>query len=258
MPIPSALACVRCGARYPIDRFAQDCPACRQAGAPANLTVAYDSIPGRGPQPRRCGAPPASMWRWDWLPAAPRRRSRDPGRGQHAASARAVARPRRRLDQGRIAQSRPGPSRTGWPPRRVTMAKRFGAKVIASSSSGNAGASAAAYAAKAGLPCVVFTFLGAGRPLVAQMRAYGAMVVEVENKADRWRLQSARRARVRLVSDLAVLRPGGRQQSLWHGRLQDDRLRDRRGLRLGSRPTGACCRSATATPCTACGKALRS
>ena len=71
------------------------------------------------------------------------------------------------------------------------MARRFGAKVIASSSSGNAGAAAAAYAAKAGLPCVVFTFLGAARPLVAQMRAYGAMVVVVENKADRWRLQSA-------------------------------------------------------------------
>ena len=73
----------------------------------------------------------------------------------------------------------------------LTMAKSFGAKVIASSSSGNAGAAAAAYAAKAGLPCVVFTFLGAAPPLVAQMRAYGAMVVAVENKADRWRLQSA-------------------------------------------------------------------
>ena len=71
------------------------------------------------------------------------------------------------------------------------MARRFGAKVIASSSSGNAGAAAAAYAAKAGLPCVVFTFLGASPPLVAQMRAYGAMVVAVENKADRWRLQTA-------------------------------------------------------------------
>src|SRR5258705_5695127 len=71
------------------------------------------------------------------------------------------------------------------------MACHFGAKVTASSSSGNAGAAAAAYAAKAGLPCVVFTFAGASPPLVAQMRAYGAMVVTVEDKADRWRLQSA-------------------------------------------------------------------
>lgn len=73
----------------------------------------------------------------------------------------------------------------------VTMAKCFGAKVIASSSSGNAGAAAAAYAAKAGIPCIVFTFQGAAGPLVTQMRAYGAMVVMVDDKADRWRLQSA-------------------------------------------------------------------
>ena len=46
----------------------------------------------------------------------------------------------------------------------VTMAKRFDAKVITSSSSGNAGAAAAAYAAKAGLPCVVFTFVGSAGP----------------------------------------------------------------------------------------------
>ena len=72
----------------------------------------------------------------------------------------------------------------------LTMARRFGAKVIASSSSGNAGAAAAAYAAKAGLPCVVFTFVGSAGPLVLQMRAYGAMVVKVTDKADRWRLQS--------------------------------------------------------------------
>ena len=70
------------------------------------------------------------------------------------------------------------------------MARRFGAKVIASSSSGNAGAAAAAYAAKAGLPCIVFTFVGSAGPLVLQMRAYGAMVVKVNDKADRWRLQS--------------------------------------------------------------------
>jgi threonine synthase len=72
----------------------------------------------------------------------------------------------------------------------LTMARKFGAKVIASSSSGNAGAAAAAYAAKAGIPCVVFTFVGSAGPLVLQMRAYGAMVVKVNDRADRWRLQT--------------------------------------------------------------------
>src|SRR5260370_8009802 len=39
----------------------------------------------------------------------------------------------------------------------LTMARRFGAKGIASSSSGNPGPAAAAYAAKAGLPCAALT-----------------------------------------------------------------------------------------------------
>jgi threonine synthase len=70
----------------------------------------------------------------------------------------------------------------------VSSAKQMGAKVIVSSSSGNAGAAAAAYSAKAGLPCVIFTFKGTAGPMVTQMRAYGAKVVAVENKADRWTL----------------------------------------------------------------------
>ena len=190
MPIPSALVCVRCGARYPIDRFAEDCPACRQARAPANLTVAYDSPPGEGAVRDAPLRRPASMWRWDsFLPAA-------------AADAVSLGEgntpllpaPALGLGDVWIKDESRNPTwsfKDRLASGALTMAKRFGAKVIASSSSGNAGAAAAAYAAKAGLPCVVFTFLGAAPPLVAQMRAYGAMVVAVENKADRWRLQSA-------------------------------------------------------------------
>src|SRR5258708_12848798 len=65
MPIPSALVCVRCGARYPIDRFAHDCPVCRTAGAPANLTVAYDSAAGDGRARDEATRRPASIWRWE-------------------------------------------------------------------------------------------------------------------------------------------------------------------------------------------------
>lgn len=64
----------------------------------------------------------------------------------------------------------------------------FDAKVIASSSTGNAGAAVAAYACKAGMPCVIFTLEGAAGPMVAQMQAFGAIVVTVATKADRWKL----------------------------------------------------------------------
>jgi threonine synthase len=190
MPIPSALVCVRCGARYPIDRFAEDCQACRLARAPANLTVAYDSAAGEGYVRDQTARRPASMWRWDsFLPAAAAE-AVSLGEGNTPL----LPAPSLGLGDVWIKDESRNPTwsfKDRLASGALTMAKRFGAKVIASSSSGNAGAAAAAYAAKAGLPCVVFTFLGASPPLVAQMRAYGAMVVAVENKADRWRLQSA-------------------------------------------------------------------
>ncbi len=189
MPTPSALVCVRCSARYPVDHFALDCPGCRNKGAPANLTVAYESRPGDGLDQERPPHRPGSMWRWDDF--------------LHASAAEAVSlgegntpllhAPSLGLGDVWIKDESRNPTwsfkdRLGSGA--LTMARKFGAKVIASSSSGNAGAAAAAYAAKAGIPCVVFTFVGSAGPLVLQMRAYGAMVVKVNDKADRWRLQT--------------------------------------------------------------------
>jgi threonine synthase len=77
----------------------------------------------------------------------------------------------------------------------VSAARALGARVIVSSSSGNAGAAAAAYAARAGLRCVVFTFREASATLVTQMRALGAIVLFAERKEDRFALvqQAVRR-----------------------------------------------------------------
>ncbi|MBM3650935.1 MAG: pyridoxal-phosphate dependent enzyme [Alphaproteobacteria bacterium] len=189
MPDPSALTCVRCSARYPVDRYADDCPACRTAGAPANLTVAYDQVPGadlgRDDQRQR----PRSMWRWQAFLPASVEQSVSLGEGDTPL----VPVPDLGLGDVWIKDESRNPTwsfKDRLASSALTMAKRFGAKVIASSSSGNAGAAAAAYAARAGLPCIVFTFVGSAGPLVLQMRAYGAMVVKVSDKADRWRLQS--------------------------------------------------------------------
>lgn len=62
-----------------------------------------------------------------------------------------------------------------------------GARVITVASSGNHGAAAAAYAAKAGIPCVVFTIPNAPRPMVALMRSLGAIVLACK-PMDRWAL----------------------------------------------------------------------
>lgn len=73
----------------------------------------------------------------------------------------------------------------------VSAAKSiFGAKVIASSSTGNAGAAVAAYAAKGNLDCIIFTVGDPSGPFVAQMQAYGAHVITCSNKAQRWEFLS--------------------------------------------------------------------
>jgi threonine synthase len=64
----------------------------------------------------------------------------------------------------------------------------MGAKVVATSSSGNAGASLAAYAARAGLPCVMATFAHSAGPMLAQARKYGGMVLPLASKSARWPL----------------------------------------------------------------------
>lgn len=190
MPSPSALACVRCKARHALGHYAGDCAACRSVGVPANLTVAYDAALGEGLNREQLPVKPASLWRWSpFLPA-----SAEDAVTLGEGNTPLLPAPALGLGEVWIKDESRNPT---WSFKdrlasvAVTMAKGFGAKVIASSSSGNAGAAAAAYAAKAGIPCIVFTFEGAAGPLVTQMRAYGAMVVMVEDKADRWRLQSA-------------------------------------------------------------------
>ncbi|MFD5322815.1 pyridoxal-phosphate dependent enzyme [Streptomyces sp. NPDC127092] len=61
----------------------------------------------------------------------------------------------------------------------VSAAVRSGAHGIVVSSSGNHGASAAAYAARAGLPCVVFASPQAPPAVASHLRAYGATVLTV-------------------------------------------------------------------------------
>lgn len=190
MPRPSSLACVRCGAHYPLDHYDKGCAACAAQNVASNLTVCYDAAPGSDRTRNAIGTRPRSLWRWDaFLPAA----AADAvtlGEGETPL----VAMPGLGLGDVWIKDESRNPTwsfKDRLASSAVTMARVIGAKVIASSSSGNAGASAAAYAAKAGLPCIVFTFKGAAGPLLTQMRAYGAMVLVVENKDDRWRLQSA-------------------------------------------------------------------
>lgn len=68
----------------------------------------------------------------------------------------------------------------------VTKARELGAPGVVVSSTGNHGAAIAAYAARADLPCIVFTLVSVPATMKTQMQAYGAMVVALERPTDRW------------------------------------------------------------------------
>lgn len=73
----------------------------------------------------------------------------------------------------------------------VTKAREVGADCIVVSSTGNQGISAAAYAAKAGIKCVVFTGNSSPQVMKTLMQSYGAMVFQLPSGEERIKLVEA-------------------------------------------------------------------
>ncbi len=67
----------------------------------------------------------------------------------------------------------------------VTAGKAFGFRTVVGASTGNAGAALAAYAARAGMGCVMFTGTDVPATMQTLMQAYGAMLHLVEGSASR-------------------------------------------------------------------------
>ena len=187
----TGLACIRCGASFGIEPRFDGCPECR-SHAPANLTPRYDldtaartlsldSLHGR----------PPGMRRYRELLPPDIQNAATLGEGETPLLH--CARYGRRIGIERLflkdeSQNPSGSFKDRLAFAAIAMAPRFGARAVGVSSTGNAGAAAAAYAARAGLPCIVLTVQGAASAIVTQMQAYGAMVVATRTKADRWKL----------------------------------------------------------------------
>lgn len=189
MAVVSGLRCLRCSARYqPLD-YARDCIECNPV-APSNLVVEYRS-PLELTRPKPGGLDSGGLWRYgDVLPVT---RGEAVSLGEGGSALHHLASAGRSLGVADLFGKDETRSPT-WSFKdrlaciAVSVAKQIGAPAIVSSSTGNAGAAAAAYAAKAGLPCFIFTARNAVGPLLSQMRVPGATVIAVTNKADRWPL----------------------------------------------------------------------
>lgn len=70
----------------------------------------------------------------------------------------------------------------------LTKARESGVTTVAVASTGNHGAAAAAYAARAGMECIVLTLSSVPTTMKTLMQAYGARVVALAEPRDRWAL----------------------------------------------------------------------
>lgn len=184
-------ACIRCRASYPADISidSRGCLHC-MSKAPANLQVVYGSAgkdTAKGGQTRQRTAP--SLWRYaDTLPCS-EDQAVSLGEGLTPLLPAKALGERLGVPQLLIKDEGSNPTwshKDRFSTVAVSMARLKGARVVATASSGNAGASLAAYAARAGLKCVVVTFATTAGAMLAQIRKYGATVVPMADKTHRW------------------------------------------------------------------------
>ena len=179
--VVAELECLRCRALYDDQRLFTGCPRCAEQSVNVNLTVEYDLRAARrrdAGEPSQPAAQPLAL-----PPAAPAARDAEPvSLGEGATPLVHLERLGRRLGVPQLYAKDESQNPT-WSYKdrlcslAVTHAVATGARVITISSTGNHGASTAAYAARAGLPCVIFTLASVPDTMKTLMQAYGAAVV---------------------------------------------------------------------------------
>ncbi len=185
------LECLRCRSRFDDQRLFTGCPTCARDGIAVNLTVALDLGPLRGLTPGALPSSPRSMWRFRAL--LPPFAAAPVSLGEGMTPLVHLEKLGRRLGLSRLYAKDESQNPT-WSYKdrlcsaAVTHAVSSGARVITISSTGNHGASTAAYAARAGLPCVIFTLASVPDTMKTLMQAYGAAVIACPTSESRWHL----------------------------------------------------------------------
>lgn len=185
------LECPRCRALFDDARLFTGCPRCREQHVPVNLTVKLDLGSLGRLKTERFPATPRGLWRF---------RALLPVEGEHPVTLGEGATPLihlervgRRLGLRRLYAKDESQNPT-WSYKdrlcavALTHAVETGARVVTIASTGNHGASTAAYAARAGLPCVIFTLASVPGTMKTLMQAYGAAVVACPTPESRWGL----------------------------------------------------------------------
>jgi threonine synthase len=177
--------CLRCARTAPLGEYPEGCGAC--AAVDVAVPLVPEPVDHAGPA-RPAPGRVAGMWDWaDLLPPVPGGGS-PVSLGEGGTPLVDLARP---ATPGRVLIKDERANPTGSFKDRlcsaaITRARAHGAAVVALATSGNAGLSAAAYAAAAGLDCVVLSTAGLAAPTRAALGALGARLLVTDTAADRW------------------------------------------------------------------------
>ncbi|WP_429553851.1 pyridoxal-phosphate dependent enzyme [Paraburkholderia sp. MM5477-R1] len=170
------MQCIRCETVHPVGDYFEGCPSCAKKGVPASVAPHYASFP--------------SSLEWDsihdWL-CYPDGSGLGEGRTPLSSLPRLAA--EIGVDSLLTKNEFANPAGSHKDRMGATVSQRavdVGAKAIAVASSGNAGVSMAAYAARAGVECVVVTTANMSPNWQRAIRMHGAKVVIVDSVKERW------------------------------------------------------------------------
>ena len=184
------LECIRCGTPTGPEHLFTGCPLCAARNEHSNLTTVYDLDSARPAFAAEALAQqPPGLWRYDALLPFAAHEAVTLREGGTALVE--VPRLARHLGLRRLWVKDESRNPTWSFKDRsasvgVTHARSLNKPALVVSSTGNAAAAAAAYARRAGLPCIVLVTKSVEAIMGAFVRAYGALVVATETKSDRW------------------------------------------------------------------------
>jgi threonine synthase len=186
----ATVGCPRCSIELPEGQAIGGCPSCMAEGIPVNLVPRYQPLQGAIPVD---GSQPG-LFRWRaLLPLADSTRPVSLGEGgTPLVAAPALA---SWLGVGSVLVKDESQNPT-WSYKdrlaavAVTKAVELGKDTVVVASSGNHGAAVAAYAAAAGIKCVVLSTRTVPPTMSTLLQIYGSQLYLVETTADRWRVMA--------------------------------------------------------------------
>lgn len=185
------LRCPRCGAAQPESAAFAGCPDCAASGIGVNLRPAYQIEAGPLPVAER--EPGIFRFR-GLLPLPPQVRPVSLAEGGTPLLPARTLGAELGLPRLLLKDETRNPT-LSYKDRlaavAVSRAVADGATTVVVATSGNHGAATAAYAASAGLECVVLTHVTVPLPMRTRMQAYGARVFAYRSGPDRWAAMAA-------------------------------------------------------------------